>query len=119
MRHGDLKATHVLLRAGALGAPFEARLLDLEGVRFRRRLSDRERIEALAQLNASLPDCLAARDRQRAFRRYARSLPFTAEAGAVLDEIVRRSVARRHRWSGAGCLCGAPATARNAAGRGA
>jgi len=102
--HGDLKCTNVHL-AGP--PPFEARLVDLEGVRFRRRLSDASRIEALAQLNASLPDHVPPEARRRAFARYCAGLPFARARGAVLAEIVSRSLARRHRWSGAGCAEGA------------
>jgi len=98
--HGDLKCTNVYL-AGA--PPFAARLVDLEGVRFRRRLSDGARIEALAQLNASLPDDVPAQARRRAFARYCAGLPFARARSAVLAEIVAQSLARRHRWSGAGC----------------
>ena len=99
--HGDLKASHVWLaqEAGHL-AP---RLIDLEGVRFRRRLPERARLLALAQLNASLPDAFPAGERRRAFARYARALPFAAGARAALLALVRASLARRHRWSGAGC----------------
>ena len=64
--HGDLKASHVhLLRRGKR---LESRLLDLEGVRFPRRLPDRERMRALAQLNASLPDRMGSAPRRRVRR---------------------------------------------------
>jgi tRNA A-37 threonylcarbamoyl transferase component Bud32 len=106
--HGDLKCTNVYL-AGA--PPFSARLVDLEGVRFRGRLSDRLRIEGLAQLNASLPDAVPAEARRRAFARYCAALPFERPRPDVLAEIAARSLARRHRWSGADCDCAA-ATSR-------
>ena len=99
--HGDLKASHVWLAQEPRGlAP---RLIDLEGVRFRRRLPERTRLLALAQLNASLPDAFPAAERRRAFARYARALPFAAGARAALAAVVSDSLARRHRWSGAGC----------------
>ncbi|RIK96919.1 MAG: hypothetical protein DCC71_22060, partial [Proteobacteria bacterium] len=99
--HGDLKGTHVFLvrRDGAL-APA---LIDLEGVRFVRRPSEARRIRALAQLNASLPDALPDALRCRAFARYAAALPFARGRAAALREVVAASLARRHRWSGAGC----------------
>ncbi len=99
--HGDLKASHVWL--SPRDAAFAPRLIDLEGVRFRRRLSERARLLALAQLNASLPDVFPAAERRRAFARYAQALPFSAGARAALAALVRASLARRHRWSGAGC----------------
>jgi tRNA A-37 threonylcarbamoyl transferase component Bud32 len=103
--HGDLKASHVFVCAAARGS--EARLIDLEGVRFPRRLSDARRLEALAELNASLPDRFPADARRRAFARHATALPFAAGRAAALRAIVERSLARRHRWSGAGCALAA------------
>jgi hypothetical protein len=99
--HGDLKASHVFVRAAPDGT--EARLIDLEGVRFPRRLADARRRQALAELNASLPDRFPAEARRRAFARYAAALPFAAGRDAALRAIVDASLARRHRWSGAGC----------------
>jgi tRNA A-37 threonylcarbamoyl transferase component Bud32 len=98
VHHGDLKASHVFLVAGACG--LETRLIDLEGVRFRRRLSDAERIRALSELNASLPDAFSNALRNRVYRSYAAVLPFREGSAAVRERIVERSLARRHRWSG-------------------
>jgi hypothetical protein len=98
--HGDLKCTNVIL-AGA--PPYTAKLLDLESVRFRRDLDDAARIEALAEINASLPDAVPLDARRRAWRRYCAALPFAAGRDAALAEVVARSLARRHRWSGVGC----------------
>lgn len=99
--HGDLKGTHVFLREDA--GRWTPHLIDLEGVRFPRRLSDARRLRALAQLNASLPDALSAQLRREAFARYAAALPFADGSRAALDRVVRASLARRHRWSGADC----------------
>ncbi len=105
--HGDLKASHVLLEAQAGAAtgtsPLATRLIDLEGVRFARRLSDARRLRALAQLNASLPDVYPAPARSQAFGDYVRALPFGISTEAARARVVRESLARRHRWSGAGC----------------
>jgi tRNA A-37 threonylcarbamoyl transferase component Bud32 len=100
VHHGDLKCTNVHLTGGAR---WRARLVDLEGVRFPERLSDAARVEALAQLNASLPDAVPASLRRRAFARYSAALPFGRPRSAVLADVVSRSLARRHRWTGAGC----------------
>jgi len=95
--HGDLQASHIF----GLEAP---RLIDLEGVRFRRRLADDARLRALAELNASLPDsALPASERCSLFRRYAAALPFRRSTDAALREVVRRSHARQHVWRGTGC----------------
>ncbi|HVP28635.1 MAG TPA: lipopolysaccharide kinase InaA family protein [Myxococcota bacterium] len=99
--HDDLKASHVLLRATPRG--LEARLIDLEGLRLDAALSETARLRALAQLNASLPDALPAAARHRAFLRYARALPFAAGEARALRRVVQQSLARQHRWSGAGC----------------
>lgn len=99
--HGDLKASHVLLERAADG--LNGRLIDLDGVRFRRRLSDRARIHSLAQLNASLPDHISNAERLRAFGRYAAAIPFRGDTRRCLSEIVAISLARRHRWTGSDC----------------
>jgi len=98
--HGDLKCTNVHLIGPA---PFRAELVDLEGVRFRIRVPEPARVEALAQLNASLPDEIPAALRRRAFARYCAALPFARGRHAALAEVVVRSLARRHRWTGADC----------------
>jgi tRNA A-37 threonylcarbamoyl transferase component Bud32 len=95
--HGDLKASHVYLDAELAAPP---RLLDLEGVRFARRVPARRRRRALAQLNASLPDRFPGGARLAAFERYARRLPLGRRA---LRRVVARSRARRHRWTGRDC----------------
>ncbi len=97
--HGDLKANNVLMTAAG---PL---LVDLDRVRFARRLSDDERLAALAQLNASLPDEVPATARLSRFRRYLRWFPFAAGEAAALSALVDRSLARRHRWTGADCAC--------------
>jgi hypothetical protein len=100
--HGDLKASHVFVLP--LDGRIETRLLDLDGVRFRgRRLSEARRLQALAELNASLPDRYPAAARCGAFRRYAAALPFACGREAALERVIATSLSRRHRWSGAGC----------------
>ena len=99
--HGDLKATNVLLDAALAPA-----LVDLEAVRFRRRVPDARRLAALAELNASLPDAFPAAARRRAFDRYVRALPFAMGRAEALAQIVRASLERRHRWTGQDCDLG-------------
>ncbi|MEE9608317.1 MAG: lipopolysaccharide kinase InaA family protein [Myxococcota bacterium] len=99
--HGDLKASHVFL--GRRGAGLEARLVDLEGVRFPHRLGDAQRVRALAQLNASLPDRVPDAARRRAFDRYASLLPFRCGSEVALERVVELSLRRAHRWSGTRC----------------
>ncbi len=99
--HGDLKASHLFAHPDAPGAP--PVLIDLEGLRFRRRLPERRRLRALAELNASLPDAWPAEARCRAFLRYATFESFAGGRARALREIVRASLARRHRWQGRDC----------------
>jgi tRNA A-37 threonylcarbamoyl transferase component Bud32 len=102
--HGDLKATHLLL-VGEPAAGLSPHAIDLDGVRFARRVPEARRLQALAQLNASLPDAFPAAARRRAFVRYARAMPFARGSSAALAQVVAESLARRHRWTGAGCAC--------------
>jgi tRNA A-37 threonylcarbamoyl transferase component Bud32 len=99
--HGDLKASHVYVRPTPTG--IETRLIDLSGVRFPRRLSDGRRLQALAELNASLPDRFPDAARRRAFARYVAALPFAAGRDAALRRIVAESLRRKHRWTGKDC----------------
>ena len=96
--HGDLKASHVYLDPAA--PELAPRLIDLEGVRFARRVGGRRRLRALAQLNASLPDRFANDARREAFVRYARALPFRGGRERALRQVVAESLARQHRWTG-------------------
>jgi tRNA A-37 threonylcarbamoyl transferase component Bud32 len=99
--HGDLKASHIYVRAHADG--IATGLLDLDGVRFHGRLTEARRLRALAQLNASLPDAFPDAARRTAFRRYAGALPFRSGSRAALQRVVTLSLARDHRWSGSTC----------------
>jgi tRNA A-37 threonylcarbamoyl transferase component Bud32 len=72
--HADLKGSNLLVRERAEGG-FELFLVDLAAVRCRRAVGERERIEALAQLNASTPLAVTPRERMRFLRRYAPDAP--------------------------------------------
>jgi tRNA A-37 threonylcarbamoyl transferase component Bud32 len=98
--HGDLKSTHIFM--DARDGRLVPRLIDLEGVRFGRRVAPRRRLRALAQLNASLPDSFSNAARCRAFARYAAEHPFPEGKRRALEQLVAMSLARRHRWSGNG-----------------
>jgi tRNA A-37 threonylcarbamoyl transferase component Bud32 len=104
--HGDLQGTHVYLRREPHG--LAARLIDLEAVRFRRPLPDARRLQALVELNASLPAAFPDDARLHAWRRYSRALPWAGGEARARARVVRRSVARRHRWPGPGAGCTAP-----------
>ena len=97
--HGDLQSIHIYL--AERDGKTELTLIDLEGVRFPEPLSDRQRIQMLAELNASLDDDLipAAR-RAEWFADYRRALPFERGNQRAAREIIRRSLARNQRWRG-------------------
>jgi tRNA A-37 threonylcarbamoyl transferase component Bud32 len=97
--HGDLQSLHILM-----GPERELSLIDLEGVRFRRRLEDDQRIQALAELNASLADERIPADiRGETLRHYLRELPFDRGNNRAVLEIVKRSLARKQHWKGTDC----------------
>ena len=98
--HGDLKSTHIFLEEQ--DGRLVPRLIDLEGVRFPRRIGPKRRLRALAQLNASLPDAFPNDARCRAFARYLAEHPFPGGNRRALERLVVMSLARRHRWTGAG-----------------
>ncbi len=100
--HGDLQAIHVYLASDA-GSTIPT-LIDLEGVRFMRRLHDRHRIQMLAELNATIADeVMPARARRELLDRYLVALPFESGNQQALAEIVKRSLARGQRWQGTDC----------------
>lgn len=96
--HADLKANNICWQPGA--APL---LLDYGTVRFGRQVGARRRIKNLAQLNAALPDSVGPELRRRGLEAYlARRRP-TQDAEELRRSVVRESLARGHRWTGAGC----------------
>ncbi len=98
--HGDLRAQHVHVRLAA-ARPCEARLIDLESVRFRAHRDDAGRLDDWAQIAGSIPDADATREARRtAFERYADVMPFSQGAAPAFEELMRRSVARRHLYRG-------------------
>jgi tRNA A-37 threonylcarbamoyl transferase component Bud32 len=67
--HGDLKGSNLLVRER--GGELELFLVDLAAVRCGGAVSEAERIEALAQLNASTPLAVTRSERLRFLARYA------------------------------------------------
>lgn len=97
--HGDLRAQHVHLRVS--GDSVQARLIDLESVRFGPRADDDARLEDWAQIGGSIPDADASlAERRAAFARYAREMPFRIGLEPAFEQMTRRSIARRHLYRG-------------------
>jgi tRNA A-37 threonylcarbamoyl transferase component Bud32 len=91
--HGDLKATNVLVRDG------DFLFVDLDALRFRKEVPERERMLNLAQLNASLTPPLTRTDRLRFLRAYfGICASLRRDERRWIREVMRITVARRHRW---------------------
>ncbi len=93
--HGDLKGSNLLVRER--GAGFELFLVDLAEVRFASAVPEAERVEALAQLNASTPLVVTPRERLRFLARYAPDAS-RAERARWFRAIEQRSRARKCVW---------------------
>jgi tRNA A-37 threonylcarbamoyl transferase component Bud32 len=97
--HGDLQSIHIYLKGQAKGA--SAALIDLEGVRFTRALQDQDRIQMLAQLNASISeDVISTHERIHMMERYLNALPFEHGNERALKQVVTLSRARDQHWKG-------------------
>jgi tRNA A-37 threonylcarbamoyl transferase component Bud32 len=93
--HGDLKGSNLLVRER--GAAFELFLVDLAEVRFASAVPEAERVEALAQLNASTPLAVTLRQRVRFLARYAPGAS-RAERARWLRAVAERTRARKCVW---------------------
>lgn len=95
VEHRDLKGSNLLVRED--GERFELFLVDLAEVRFPRRVREARRLEALAQLNASVPLAVGRSERLRFLARYAptASRAERARRFRALDRLTR---ARKCVW---------------------
>lgn len=102
LSHGDLKGGNIRLERSPEAIRFW--LVDLQDLRGPGTLSERARIEALSQLNASLADeAFDAKSRRAGLAAYAERLAFSRPLDEVAHEIARRSVARDHRFRAQDC----------------
>jgi tRNA A-37 threonylcarbamoyl transferase component Bud32 len=92
--HGDLKAGNILVRDHG-DAPPEILFLDLEAVRFQRRVSRRKVVLNLAQLDASLPACVSPTDRLRFLCRYGREKMPRDHLRGLARDALQISIKRR------------------------
>jgi tRNA A-37 threonylcarbamoyl transferase component Bud32 len=95
IEHRDLKGSNLLVRE--CGTGFELFLVDLARVRFGRRVSEARRLEALAQLNASLPLAVARTERLRFLARYAAAAS-RAERARLFRAVDALTRARKAVW---------------------
>lgn len=105
--HGDLKITNYVF-SYEKGKATQAIPVDLDKMTFHRKVGYRRRIAGLAQLNASLPDLINNESRKKAFDKYCNILPFADDNASKVkrsarEQVIRTSLEKRHRWTGAGC----------------
>lgn len=101
-RHRDLKASNVRLTVTAERIRFW--VVDLEDLEELGTASEAERIGALAQLNASIPDGdMNGATRWEGLEAYAHRLPFDRPLSLIARDIAKRSLSRQHRWKGIDC----------------
>jgi serine/threonine protein kinase len=91
--HRDLKAANVLVSEDGLGP--RVVLLDLDAVRFKRAVSRKDRVLNLAQLDASVPECVTIRDRMRFLLVYADHAVDRAALRDLARDVRRLSLVRR------------------------
>jgi tRNA A-37 threonylcarbamoyl transferase component Bud32 len=92
--HKDLKGTNLLVQE--IGDQWRISVVDLDHVRFDKSLSYKERVVNLAQLNASVPNCIGRTDRWRFLRSYLKGHSREAIKALALD-IIRFS--GKFRWN--------------------
>ena len=94
----DLKSNNILVRESKEGWQFF--FIDLDRITFKKRLSPREMVKNLAQINASVADCITITDRLRFFRSYAANTPLAShkkDAYREILEIGRKKVTEPYR----------------------
>ena len=72
--HADLKSNNILV-GEENGGGWTFYFVDLDRVYFKHQLSFNEKANNLAQINASIDDCISPSDRLRFFKTYARGTP--------------------------------------------
>jgi len=82
----DLKSNNILVKEKDGG--WEFFFIDLDRIRFGQKLSYQERVKNLAQVNASVADCITISDRLRFFRSYAARTPLLTQKKNIYRNIV-------------------------------
>lgn len=84
--HADMKSNNILVRED--GDAWKLFIIDLDRVRFRKSLSFKQRANNLAQINASVADCITPADRILFFRHYAKGRLPALESKQYFRQIV-------------------------------
>lgn len=85
--HADLKSDNILVEEKSDGG-WKFVFVDLDRVAFKKKVSIKKRIINLAQINASVADCITIADRMRFFREYARGTPFFSQRKRFYQRII-------------------------------
>ena len=101
LSHRDLKANNI--RVAVRTDAIQFWLIDLEDLNGPAEISDKARLHALSQLNASLSDeAMSTESRLATLSAYEARVPFALTEGSAACVITRESLARAHRWRGGG-----------------
>lgn len=93
--HADLKSNNVLVREDAGGWTFY--IIDLDRIRFKEHLSFKERANNLAQINASIADCITPAERLLFFKLYAQGTPLIKQGKKYFQSIMEIGRAKNTR----------------------
>lgn len=96
----DLKSNNILVKEKNNGWQFF--FIDLDRIRFKKRLSYDEKVKNLAQINASVADCITIPDRLRFFKSYGFNTPLFTKRKRVYQEVLnmgRKKVTEPYRLS--------------------
>ena len=85
--HADLKSNNILVKEKDEGG-WAFYFVDLDRVAFKHHLSFRQRSNNLAQINASIDDCVSITDRLKFFRTYAWGTPVMKERKRYYQKIL-------------------------------
>jgi tRNA A-37 threonylcarbamoyl transferase component Bud32 len=85
--HADLKSNNILVKEQSVDS-WEFYFIDLDSVAFCRKLSFKERANNLAQINASVADCITLSDRLHFFKSYAQGTALVKESKRYFQRIM-------------------------------
>ena len=88
--HADLKSNNILVKE-KVGGGWTFYFIDLDRVAFKHQISFRQRSNNLAQINASIADCIGLSDRLRFFRTYACGTPVIKQRKRYYQRILEIS----------------------------
>ena len=94
--HADLKANNIIIME--LQGSWHFYYLDLDRVRFNKKITSREMVKNLSQLNASIPNCITSVDRLRFYHMYSGTKNINTENKQILKAIIQLSMQRKHIW---------------------